>query len=123
MGSSPTERAFGVLKAFGGLVGALVFLLGVLFFGPFQFDQGPIWHANIVALRDALHDIAVLEPSVLVIGDPSTAADEGAALERQLAARGLRVRYTGDDTMSPWEQKYVAVYWSIVGMVFDPPVG
>jgi len=110
-------------RGIGWALAGLALLLGGLFFGPFQFDEGPLWHARVVATRDALHDIALREPHVLVIGDPAKAAEQGAALERRLSARGLHVRYTGDQTMSPWERRYVAVYWSIVGMLFEPPVG
>lgn len=97
-------------------------LVGVLWVG-FRFDEGPIWHADVVAARDAAWDLVTREPKVLVIGDPAEASAESAALERRLAGHGLHVRYTGDDTMSPWERRYVAVYWSIVGLVFEPPVG
>ncbi|MDD9941918.1 MAG: hypothetical protein OXU20_12810 [Myxococcales bacterium] len=111
------------LTAVASVFGGMVLVLSGLFFGPFSFDQGPRWHASVVAVRDALRDVVLRQPHVLVIGDPQAATEERTTLEHRLAKRGLHVRYTGDQSMSSWERKYVAVYWSIVGMVFDPPVG
>lgn len=97
--------------------------MGLLLVAPFRFDEGPLWQASVLGIRDGVRDVIVGKPSVLVIGNPSTSSQQAHNLEQHLHSRGFAVRYTGDNTMSAWERKYVAVYWSIVGMVFDPPMG
>jgi hypothetical protein len=106
-----------------GVGAVLLLVLALLFVGPFHFDEGPVWHADVVAVRHALGDLATGSPHVLVIGDPERSAAQASSLRERLGARGMHVRFTGEGRMSAWERRYVATYWRIVGMFYEPPMG
>ena len=110
-----------IRKALLTALGVVLVLVAALFAAPIRFDEGPAWHATVLGVRDGVHDVIMGKPAVLVIGNPSTSSEQARELEKRLASRGLQVRYTGDNTMSDWERKYVAVYWSVVGMVYPLP--